>query len=110
MTGKGEPVIDKDLIWTMARLVRMHLVWKMSIESISNKTGMLEESITKLLKRAFTDKIINIRWDTSVIEWMCDHGVGHPILPFLDDPQKGWDIHGCDLVNGKPCCSVLHDE
>lgn len=38
------------------------------------------------------------REDRSIIEWVCEHGVGHPDLNTLPANDPG--IHGCD-----GCCS-----
>jgi len=38
---------------------------------------------------------------SGLVEWQCEHGVGHPdqssvkTLEYLTG-QKGWGIHGCD--------------
>jgi len=50
----------------------------------------------------------NIR-ETGLLEWLCEHGVGHPDLNSCKtlDNRKGWEgskgtwtVHGCD-----GCCS-----
>lgn len=39
--------------------------------------------------------------DSGIIEWKCEHNVGHPV--FVPDNIKSWGwIHGCD-----GCCSNL---
>jgi len=40
---------------------------------------------------------------SGLVEWQCEHGVGHPdqssvkTLEYLTG-QKGWGIHGCELM------------
>lgn len=38
--------------------------------------------------------------ETGLVEWVCEHGVGHPDLESSERMGEGWAIHGCD-----GCCS-----
>ena len=59
---------------------------------------------------------------TGLIEWVCDHGVGHPVPESAqevwkranpeefakyngDDDENPWFIHGCD-----GCCKWLYEK
>ena len=104
-------VYDKEEIWTMARLVRMYLFWKMDIKSISSKTGMTPKNIRKLIKKALDEHIIIVRYDRMILEWQCPHGCGHPLLAYTDNPSKMWDVHGChNNENGESCCAWLYND
>ena len=38
---------------------------------------------------------------SGLIEWECDHGVGHPDLNSVERMGDGWAIHGCDGCCGR---------
>ena len=39
--------------------------------------------------------------ETGLIEWVCEHGVGHPDMDSVHKMGNEWGIHGCD-----GCCSL----
>ena len=38
--------------------------------------------------------------ESGLIEWLCEHGVGHPDFESVKEKGVYWGIHGCD-----GCCS-----
>lgn len=60
---------------------------------------MTLEEISRRLNKP--SEQFNVRSDGR-IEWMCEHGIGHPV--FIPEKQKEYGtIHGCDgCCNGVP--------
>lgn len=45
---------------------------------------------------------------TGLLEWVCEHGVGHPdplcaraVAKALKQPEEVWQVHGCDGCCGR---------
>ena len=65
---------------------------------------LLNVNIRKVSIEAYNMKWKRIVRASGLVEWQCEHGVGHPdqssviTLTYLTG-QTGWGIHGCDR-----CC------
>jgi len=59
------------------------------------------KTIAELAKELDKNESEFIVRTTGIIEWICKHGVGHPVE--IPEQHKSWGgIHGCD-----GCCSTL---
>jgi hypothetical protein len=48
---------------------------------------------------------------SGLVEWQCEHGVGHPDVNSVDRMGDAWGIHGCDGCCGRddfPGERVIH--
>ena len=60
------------------------------------------KTIVQLSKELKKDESEFLTRSSGIIEWICEHGVGHPVE--VPDNIKSWGlIHGCD-----GCCSSLY--
>lgn len=60
------------------------------------KAGDWDQIFKKEKPTAWT-KIIR---ETGLVEYVCEHGVGHPDPESAKKMGEGWGVHGCD-----GCCS-----
>lgn len=83
-----------------------------AILKATNWTGLDKEKEKRALIKKIVEILANSKGEqyiiraSGLVEWVCNHGVGHPLpessrLLYLKTDNSSWDVHGCD-----GCCKI----